>query len=161
VTGKSVSGFLQPSSWRRLHQLVDVLRANSRIFRIGRQRRPTPLTHAAGADILAASLQRQGTHPMRAARTLALAAALVACAPAVQAQVVDVSKLSCKEFLETGKDGITIIWSWLYGYYADQDADPIIDFGKLVSQGQKLADFCKANPTTGLIAAAEPIYEAK
>ena len=98
---------------------------------------------------------------MRAVRTLALAAALVACAPAVQAQVVDLSKTTCKEFLESGKDGITIIWSWLYGYYADQDADPILDFGKLVQNGQKLADFCKANPTVDIIKAAEPIYEQK
>jgi acid stress chaperone HdeB len=97
---------------------------------------------------------------MRAVRSLVLSAALFACAPAAQAQVVDLSKTTCKEFLESGKDGITIIWSWLYGYYSDQDADPVIDFAKLTSMGQKLADFCKANPTSGLIDAAQPIYEA-
>ena len=98
---------------------------------------------------------------MRVARTLILSVALIACAPAAQAQVVDLSKITCKEFLESGKEGIMIIWSWLYGYYADQDADPVIDFAKLTSQGQKLAEFCKANPTTGLVDAAQPIYESK
>jgi acid stress chaperone HdeB len=96
---------------------------------------------------------------MRAFRTLAFAAALFACAPAAQAQVVDLSKTTCKEFLESGKDGVMIIWAWLYGYYSDQDADPIIDFAKLTEQGQKLAKFCKANPTVDVIKAAEPIYE--
>jgi hypothetical protein len=54
-----------------------------------------------------------------------------------------------------------MIWSWLYGYYADQDADPTIDFDQLTKMGTRLADYCKANPNTGLIDAAEPIYEKK
>ena len=95
---------------------------------------------------------------MRALRPLIAAVALFACASTVHAQVVDLSKTSCKEFVESGKDGIMIIWSWLYGYYAKEDADPIIDFGKLVQQGQKLAEFCKANPTADIIKAAKPIY---
>ncbi len=96
---------------------------------------------------------------MRAVLALILSAALFACAPAAQARVVDLSKTTCKEFLESGNEGITMIWAWLYGYYTDQDADPVIDFGKLASQGQKLTEFCKANPTSGLIDAAQPIYE--
>jgi acid stress chaperone HdeB len=96
---------------------------------------------------------------MRAFRALAVAVTLVACAPAAQAQVVDLSKTTCKEFLESGKDGVMIIWSWLYGYYTDQDADPIIDFAKLTEQGQKLAEFCKTNPGVDIIRAAEPIYD--
>jgi acid stress chaperone HdeB len=95
---------------------------------------------------------------MRAFRPLIAAVALFVCASTAQAQVVDLSKTTCKEFVESGKDGIMIIWSWLYGYYSDQNADPIIDFGKLVQQGQKLADFCKANPTADVIAGAKPIY---
>jgi len=95
---------------------------------------------------------------MRAFRPLIAAVALFVCASTAQAQVVDLSKTTCKEFVESGKDGIMIIWSWLYGYYSDQNADPIIDFGKLVQQGQKLADFCKANPTADVITGAKPIY---
>jgi acid stress chaperone HdeB len=98
---------------------------------------------------------------MRAIRTLTISAVLLACASVAQAQVVDLSKTSCKEFLDSGKEGIMIIWSWLYGYYTDQDADPIIDFAKLTQQGQKLAEYCKANPTVNVVTAAEPIYEKK
>jgi hypothetical protein len=98
---------------------------------------------------------------MRAVLMLAVCAVLFAGAPGAQAQVVDLSKTSCKEFLESGKDGISIIWSWLYGYYADQDADPVIDFAELTKLGQKLAEQCKASPGTNLITAAEPIYQNK
>jgi hypothetical protein len=98
---------------------------------------------------------------MKLVRTSVIALALLASAPIAQAQVVDLSKTSCKEFLESGKDGIMIIWAWLYGYYADQDADPVVDFAKLTAQGTKLADACKADPTKDIISVAEKIYEAK
>jgi acid stress chaperone HdeB len=95
---------------------------------------------------------------MKVAHAAVAAIALLVAAPSAHAQVVDLSKTSCKEFLASGKDGITIIWSWLYGYYAEQDADPVVDFGKLAELGQKLAEACKANPDTDIITAAEPIY---
>jgi len=100
---------------------------------------------------------------MKSARLLAASLAISAFVLAVpaQAQTVDLSKTSCKEFLASGKDGIVIIWAWLYGYYADQDADPTVDFGKLTSQGQKLAEACAKAPEKDVISIAEPIYESK
>jgi hypothetical protein len=98
---------------------------------------------------------------MKPVRTLAAAlavAAMLSAAPA-QAQVVNLSKMSCKEILTTGKDGITFIWAWLYGYYADQDADPVIDFGKLTAKGQALAEACQKSPDKDVISIAEDIYE--
>ena len=96
---------------------------------------------------------------MRVLRTLAIATVLLAGIPAARAQVVDLSKLSCKEFLTLDKDAIVLVWAWLYGYYSDQDADPVIDFGKLTGQGTKLAEACRAKPSIDIITAAEPIYE--
>ena len=73
--------------------------------------------------------------------------------------MVNLSKMSCKDFLDSGKDGITIIWAWLYGYYADQDADPVIDFDKLTAKGQALAEACQKAPDKDIISVAEDIYE--
>jgi hypothetical protein len=87
-----------------------------------------------------------------------LAAASFATAPA-NAQTVDLSKTSCKEFLTSGKEGIMIIWAWLYGYYADQDADPVVDFAKLTAKGQALAEACQKTPDKDIISVAEPLYE--
>ena len=47
---------------------------------------------------------------------------------------------------------------WLEGYYADQDADPIIDFDDMATKSKKLAQFCVNNPTISVITAAEKIY---
>ena len=76
-----------------------------------------------------------------------------------QAQVLDLSETSCKDFLGGGKDGIIIIWSWLYGYYADQDADPIIDFSKVTAKGQADGRSVPKTPDKDIISVAEPIYE--
>lgn len=96
---------------------------------------------------------------MKTIQALAVTIALLACAPVAHAQKLDLSKTTCKELLESGKDGLIIIWSWLYGYYADQDADPVIDFDKLTKQGQRLAEVCRESPGKDVISAAEPIYE--
>ena len=86
---------------------------------------------------------------MKTFRVLAVCIAVSTFAAPASAQVVNLSKMSCKDFLTTGKDGITFIWAWLYGYYADQDADPIIDFGKLIAKGQALAESCQKIPRQG------------
>lgn len=96
---------------------------------------------------------------MKSLRMLAVAAVLAVAAPTAHAQVIDLSKTTCKELIESGKDGLIIIWSWLYGYYSDEDADPVVDFGKLTEQGKKLVEYCQKNPSTDVITAAEPIYE--
>ena len=90
---------------------------------------------------------------------LLLAASLAWSAAPAQAQVVNLSKTSCKDLLASGKDGLIIIWSWLYGYYADQDADPVVDFGKLTAKGQALAESCARTPDKDVISVAEEIYE--
>ena len=90
---------------------------------------------------------------------LLLAASLAVAGTPAQAQVVNLSKTSCKDLLASGKDGLIIIWSWLYGYYSDQDADPVVDFGKLTAKGQALAESCARTPDKDVISVAEDIYE--
>jgi hypothetical protein len=96
--------------------------------------------------------------PARLLAALAVSATLLA-APAAQAQVVNMSNLSCKEFLTLKPDAITMLWAWLYGYYADQDADPVVDFNKLTAKGQALAQACQGAPDKDIITIAEDIYE--
>jgi hypothetical protein len=52
-----------------------------------------------------------------------------------------------------------MLWAWLYGYYADQDADPVVDFNKLTAKGQALAQACQGSPDKDIITIAEDIYE--
>jgi hypothetical protein len=96
---------------------------------------------------------------MKALRAIALSLALFASTSAAQAQSVNMSNLSCKDFLGLKPDAITMLWAWLYGYYADQDAEPVVDFDKLTAKGQAMAQACKQSPDKDIITIAKDIYE--
>jgi acid stress chaperone HdeB len=89
-----------------------------------------------------------------------VAASLIAAAPA-QAQKLDLSTVTCKQFLESGKDNISLILMWLTGFYADEDAPPIVDFDKMKTDAEKLGAYCGKNPATGLITAADEVLDSK
>jgi acid stress chaperone HdeB len=77
--------------------------------------------------------------------------------PASHAVVIDLSMMTCQEFLATDKDEIRIIWAWLDGYYKDEQDPPIID-NTLVDNLKKLNEYCAANPTIGLITATNKLF---
>jgi acid stress chaperone HdeB len=82
-------------------------------------------------------------------------AALLAAATPAQAQKVDLSEVTCKQFLDMSKESIGLVLMWMAGYYSDQDAPPVVDFDKMKEDAAKLAGYCAKNPTVGLITAAE------
>jgi acid stress chaperone HdeB len=85
---------------------------------------------------------------------IAIAAVLVAATP-VQAQKVDLSTITCKQFIEMNKESVGLILMWMAGYYADQEAPPVVDFEKMKEDAGKLTAYCTKNPGVGLITAAE------
>jgi acid stress chaperone HdeB len=87
-----------------------------------------------------------------------LVCALVASFQA-SAVVIDLSAMKCEEFLKSGKDEIGVIVIWLDGYYRDADDRVIIYTDKFVADSMKLGDYCTANPTVGLITAADKMFE--
>jgi acid stress chaperone HdeB len=46
---------------------------------------------------------------------------------------------------------------WLDGYYADEDAPPIVDFDKMAENSKKLGAYCGKNPTHSVITAADKV----
>ena len=84
-----------------------------------------------------------------------LTAAVLAAATPAQAQKLDLSTITCKQFLEMNRESISLILMWMAGYYADQDAPPIVDFDKMKEDANKLGAYCAENPDIGLITAAE------
>jgi len=88
-----------------------------------------------------------------------IAALLLAGAAPAAAQKVDLSTVKCKEFISSGNENIGLILMWLTGYYADQEASPVIDFDKMKSDASKIGEYCGANPENGLITAAESVFE--
>jgi acid stress chaperone HdeB len=96
--------------------------------------------------------------PVKLCHALIAAALLVSAAPA-HAQVVDMSALKCEEFLKSGKDAIAYIVIWLDGYHMDQDASPVMDFGKIATKVERFGEFCGKNPSTTMKSAAEEVLK--
>ena len=91
---------------------------------------------------------------MKILSAIVTAVVLAAAMPA-QAQKVDLSTITCKQFLEMNRESISLILMWMAGYYSDQDAPPIVDFEKMKENASKLGGYCSKNPDVGLITAAE------
>jgi acid stress chaperone HdeB len=85
-----------------------------------------------------------------------LLVALLAPGP-VQAQVIDLSTLRCKEFVDSNKDTVNAIMMWLEGYYTDEEDPTIIDFGKAREKADQLANYCMQNPRVGILTAADEV----
>ena len=83
-----------------------------------------------------------------------LAAAMFIAGPAGAANL-DLSTVKCKDFLTSGKDNISVIITWLDGYYKEKNDPPIIDFDKFSTNSANLAKYCADNPDNGLITAAD------
>jgi acid stress chaperone HdeB len=77
---------------------------------------------------------------------------------ASHAVVIDLSKMTCQEFLTSDKDEIRIIWAWLDGYYKDEQDPPIMDIDAMVDNLRRLNEYCAANPTVGLITATDRLF---
>ena len=89
---------------------------------------------------------------------LLLAAAALAPLP-VKAQQLDLATVTCKDFVTSDKETIGLILMWLEGFYADQDAKPIVDFDKMKENGGRLGEYCGKNPTHSLITAADEVVK--
>jgi acid stress chaperone HdeB len=87
---------------------------------------------------------------------LSLAALMLSSAPA-HAVVLDLSTMTCKQFMESGDDGIKMVLTWMDGWYKGDSDEAIIDTDAFVANAKKFATYCSANPTISIVNAAEEI----
>jgi acid stress chaperone HdeB len=92
-------------------------------------------------------------------RFVMLTVALALTVLPAQAQRVDLSTLTCQEFVDSKKETIGLLLMWLHGYLNDDDSPPIIDFDKIMRDGEKLGAYCATNPKHGLMTAAEQVLD--
>jgi acid stress chaperone HdeB len=95
---------------------------------------------------------------MRLASAVLIATVLFLPDPA-SAQVVDLSTIKCKDFLDSGKETIGYVMMWLDGYFTGEDDPAVVDLARMKQKGEKLGDYCAKNPTHGLLTAAEEVME--
>jgi acid stress chaperone HdeB len=95
--------------------------------------------------------------PVKVAGAVLVAAAALLAAALADAQVVDLSTIKCKDFVELPKETVNAITMWLDGYYTDEEDPAVVDFDKLKAKADKLGAFCVQNPKMGLMTAAESV----
>ena len=87
-----------------------------------------------------------------------LTAAIVsfAAAPA-NATKLDLSTMSCKQFLESGDDTIKLVLTWMDGWYKGDEDNAIIDTEVFVENAKKFGSYCGKNPNVSIVTAADEI----
>jgi acid stress chaperone HdeB len=91
-------------------------------------------------------------------RAALLAALALALAAPAAAEKIDLSTIQCKDFLAKDKDEVGIILAWLDAYYKEENDPAVIDTEKFVANAKKLGDYCRANPSLGLITATDKLF---
>jgi acid stress chaperone HdeB len=94
---------------------------------------------------------------MRAKATLLIAAALALPTAPANAVVLDLSTMSCKQFVESGPDEIKMVLTWMDGWYKGDQDEAIIDTDVFVANAKKFGTYCAAHPTISIVNAAEKV----
>ena len=94
---------------------------------------------------------------MKTSVSILFVAALALSSVPARAEVLDLSTLSCKEFLAGGDDEIKMVLTWMDGWYKGDDDKAIIDTNVFVENAKKFGAYCAANPSISIVNAAEEI----
>jgi acid stress chaperone HdeB len=94
---------------------------------------------------------------MKTTVSLLFAAAITQSSVPAHATVIDLSTLSCKQFLEGGDDEIKMVLTWMDGWYKGDDDKAIIDTDVFVKNAKKFGGYCAAHPSISIVNAAEEI----
>jgi len=90
--------------------------------------------------------------------TCAMFAALIAFAvtPA-KAVTIDLSVMSCKQFIESKPDDIAMVLTWIDGWYKGDSDEALIDTEVFTENAKKFGAYCATNPGVSIVTAAEKI----
>lgn len=94
---------------------------------------------------------------MRAKATLLFAATLTLLTAPANAVVLDLSTMSCKQFVESGPDEIKMVLTWMDGWYKGDQDEAIIDTEVFVANAKKFGTYCANHPTVSIVTAAEKV----
>jgi acid stress chaperone HdeB len=94
---------------------------------------------------------------MKFNRLLIVSAALGLLASPANAVVLDLSTMSCKQFIESGPDEIKMVLTWMDGWYKGDQDEAIIDTEVFVGNAKKFGTYCAAHPTVSIVTAAEKV----
>jgi len=94
---------------------------------------------------------------MKTRVSILFAAALMLSSVPAHAVVLDLSTMTCKQFLEGGDDTIKMVLTWMDGWYKGDSDEAIIDTDVFVDNAKKFGTYCGKNPTISIVNAAEAV----
>ena len=94
---------------------------------------------------------------MKTTISMLFAAALTLSSVPAHAVVLDLSTMTCTQFMEGGDDTIKMVLTWMDGWYKGDSDEAIIDTEVFVNNAKKFGTFCATNPNISIVNAAEKI----
>ena len=63
-------------------------------------------------------------------------------------QKVDMSKITCKEFMAGNDNDREVNMAFMHGFFAGKKGNPVVDINAVTVQTEKVRDYCLSNPTS-------------
>jgi acid stress chaperone HdeB len=99
---------------------------------------------------------------MRSILSVALCACTLALAGSVPARsqvTLDVSKITCMQYIAYKVTNPKYLAVWISGFHHGKSGDTVIDMQTLVENAGKLEEYCGQNPDALMMQAAETVLE--
>lgn len=87
-----------------------------------------------------------------------LAGCVLFCSGPARPEVIDFSKVTCKQFFDTHKGDVNLILAWLDGYSREENDPPVFDTSEFAADAKKFSDYCAAHPAASLMTAADEVF---
>jgi hypothetical protein len=98
------------------------------------------------------------TRVMRARLAIAVVVLGGLAVEGVAQETIDLGRTTCTQFLAMTREQSLTIVGWLHGYFLDEHAPPIVDFGKLNAGSLKIIERCQSHPDEDVMSAAEAVF---
>jgi HdeA/HdeB family len=102
--------------------------------------------------------QTKDDHKMKLLTTLALIALMTTAAWGAE-QKIDLSAMTCGDFMKSDQAKSTLILAWFLGFYGEEEDPQVIDLDKLEHARTQFTAFCQQQPSFRMTVAAEGILE--
>ena len=113
------------------------------------------IKHATPDRFHRADIHRKENMIQTTAIVLGAFAALLLAVPAKAQVLVDVSKISCDQYITQRITHTQTVNVWLAGFYAGRRNNPVVDTQALNKNGNKLSRFCESHREMPLLDAVE------
>ena len=94
---------------------------------------------------------------MKTTGSILLATTLLFASAPANAAVLDLSTMTCKQFVESGDDTIKMVLTWMDGWYKGDSDEAVIDTDVFIENAKKFGTYCGKNPTMSIVNAAEAV----